>query len=228
MARSLPKPVAVSRESLPLSLRLRCARHTKSRAPNIKIASIGLSTLMALTFAEVAQANDKGAIDVLNHDAKTKLAYCKQCHGPAAQGFHGYYPIPRLAGQQTEYLRNQLQAFAERRRKNNIMFNVARVLSPEMISTLAANFHDLNPAPLADRRNELIAMGKMIFEEGVPDANVPACSTCHGPDAKGSGPFPRLAGQLFDYISNKLTNWDKAPSPQARQLARRIRDPVSP
>jgi cytochrome c553 len=204
MARSLPKPVAVSHESLPLALHLRCARLTKRR-----IVSIGLSTFMALTFAEVAQANDKGELNVLNHDAKAKLAYCEQCHGSAAQGFRGYYPIPRLAGQQTEYLRNQLQAFAERRRKSNVMFNVARVLSPEMISTLAASFHDLNPAPLADGRNELIATGKMIFEEGVPDANVPACSSCHGPDAKGSGPFPRLAGQLFDYISSKLTNWDK-------------------
>jgi cytochrome c553 len=89
------------------------------------------------------------------------------------------------------------------------MFNVARVLSPEMISTLAANLHDLNPTPLADGRKELIATGKRIFEEGIPDANVPSCSSCHGLDAKGNGPFPRLAGQLFYYISNKLTNWDE-------------------
>ena len=55
----------------------------------------------------------------------------------------------------------------------------------------------------------MVADGKKIFDEGIPAANVPACSSCHGPEAKGNGPFPRLAGQLFDYVTNKLTNWDK-------------------
>jgi cytochrome c553 len=35
------------------------------------------------------------------------------------------------------------------------------------------------------------------------------CATCHGPEAKGNGEFPRLAGQLYDYIVKKLTNWTK-------------------
>ena len=61
---------------------------------------------------------------------QAKLGYCKDCHGPSAQGYHGYFPIPRLAGQQTEYLENQLRAFIEHRRTNNIMFNVAHALSP--------------------------------------------------------------------------------------------------
>ena len=39
-------------------------------------------------------------------DVQAKLAYCKDCHGRSAQGFHGYFPIPRLAGQQPEYLKN--------------------------------------------------------------------------------------------------------------------------
>jgi cytochrome c553 len=62
-------------------------------------------------------------------DVQAKLAYCEDCHGRAAQGFHGYFPIPRLAGQQPEYLKNQLEAFIERRRTNNVMFNVAHSLS---------------------------------------------------------------------------------------------------
>ena len=32
---------------------------------------------------------------------------------------------------------------------------------------------------------------------------------CHGPEAKGNGQFPRLAGQLYPYIIKVLTNWDK-------------------
>src|SRR5262249_7192681 len=56
---------------------------------------------------------------------------------------------------------------------------------------------------------ENVDEGKNIFENGVATANIPPCASCHGPQAKGNGPFPRLAGQLYDYITNKLTNWDK-------------------
>jgi len=164
------------------------------------------SAILAFACATGAHAEDA----VSKHELQGKLAYCENCHGVAAQGFHGYYPIPRLAGQQPEYLKNQVQAFVERRRTNNIMFNVAHVLSPAMLSALADSFHDLNPKPLTSTApNELVAAGKKIYEEGLPDRDVPPCASCHGPDAKGDGQFPRLAGQLPDYIFNKLKNWDK-------------------
>ena len=50
---------------------------------------------------------------------------------------------------------------------------------------------------------------KEYFRTASPNANVAACAACHGPDAKGSGEIPRLAGQLPDYTFNKLTNWSK-------------------
>ena len=43
-----------------------------------------------------------------------KFEYCTTCHGPSAQGFRGFYPMPRLAGQQPQYIENQLRAFLER------------------------------------------------------------------------------------------------------------------
>ena len=142
-------------------------------------------------------------------EVAAKLAYCEVCHGVAAQGFRGYYPIPRLAGQQTEYLENQIKAFNEHRRTNNIMFNVGHVLSPAMVAALVADFHALNPKPLGGGPKDLVPTGKKIFEEGVAANNIPPCASCHGTDAKGNGAFPRLAGQLFDYVAAKLTNWDK-------------------
>ena len=137
------------------------------------------------------------------------MAYCEVCHGPNGQGFRGFYPIPRLAGQQPEYFENQLQAFIEHRRTNNIMFNVAHVLSPAMLTSLAANFKNLEPKPLGGAPKDLMAAGKKIYEEGIATAEVPACASCHGPQAKGDGQFPRLAGQLNDYVFSKLTNWEK-------------------
>ena len=140
---------------------------------------------------------------------EAKFTYCKTCHGVAGQGFRGAYPMPRLAGQQPEYLQNQLEAFIERRRVNPVMFNVAHVLRPGMLTALAEGFRDLNPKPLGGEPRELIPAGKKIFEEGVPATNVPPCASCHGADAKGQGAMPRLAGQLYDYTTRKLTNWNK-------------------
>lgn len=154
-----------------------------------------------------------GRLDAANaatrNDVQAKIAYCKDCHGASAQGYRGYFPIPRLAGQQPEYLENQLRAFIERRRANSIMFSVAHVLSPGMISGLAEHFRNLHAKPVGGEPRNLIAAGRKIFEDGVPEANVAACAACHGPGAVGNGQVPRLAGQLYPYVVKELTNWSK-------------------
>src|ERR1700686_3813527 len=172
--------------------------------------SLLLTAALAVSVLVAAHAEDKGKADFSQQQLQDKLAYCKTCHGVSGQGFRGAFPMPRLAGQQPEYLVNQLQAFIERRRTNPVMFNVAHVLSPSMLTALAAHFKDLNPKPLGGGApKELVAEGKKIYEEGVPSAEVPPCATCHGPEAKGADAFPRLAGQLNDYMFKKLTNWEK-------------------
>jgi cytochrome c553 len=168
------------------------------------------SVILVFAFGAAAHAESTDKSTVSKQEAQAKLTYCENCHGVSGQGFHGFYPIPRLAGQQQEYLKNQVQAFVERRRTNNIMFHVSHVLSPAMLTALADSFHDLNPKALTSAApNELMAAGKKIYEEGIPESDVPPCASCHGPDAKGDGQFPRLAGQLSDYVVNKLTNWTK-------------------
>ena len=89
------------------------------------------------------------------------------------------------------------------------MYNVAHVLSPAMRTALANHFSKLNPKPLGGASKQLVATGKKIYEEGDPNSNVPACMACHGGEAKGHEEVPRLAGQLPDYIFNKLVNWNK-------------------
>jgi cytochrome c553 len=117
--------------------------------------------------------------------------------------------MPRLAGQQPEYLKNQLRAFTERRRTNPVMFNVAHVLSQSMVTALAEYFKNLDPKPLGGSPTEFAATGKRIYQEGITGTDIPACASCHGEDAKGRGAFPRLAGQLHDYVLNKLVNWSR-------------------
>jgi cytochrome c553 len=175
----------------------------------MKLVSSRLALPAAILIAFSAAVHAQGKDTVSQQELQAKIDYCKTCHGFSGQGYRGFYPMPRLAGQQTEYIENQLHAFIERRRQNPVMFNVAHVLNPAMLKGLATYFKDLNPKPLGGAPTELVAAGKKIFDEGVPNSDVPPCASCHGPQAKGDGAFPRLAGQLHDYIMRKLTNWDK-------------------
>jgi cytochrome c553 len=177
----------------------------------MRILSVLMAAAFAIAVSATAQAEEKSkrTADLSQPELKAKIDYCKTCHGVLGQGFRGSYPMPRLAGQQAEYLENQLQAFIDRRRSNPVMFNVAHVLSPSMLKGLAEHFKDLNPKPLGGASRENVAEGKKIYDEGIPKTEVPPCASCHGPDAKGADAFPRLAGQLHDYMFRKLTNWDK-------------------
>lgn len=165
------------------------------------------ASLLSLVFASPIRAQDANTGAVSQKEVQAKLAYCEVCHGVAAQGFNGYYPIPRLAGQQIAYIENELQGFVEHKRTNNIMFNVGHVLSPAMIKALATDFHNLNPKPLGGGPKDLVPAGEKIFQQGLPDAGVPPCASCHGPEAKGNDQFPRLAGQLYPYLVGQLSNW---------------------
>lgn len=182
-----------------------CGLGRRTMRVGLRLALAASSLLMAFCASGHAQeraASAKGAFEA-------KLEYCKTCHGLQGQGYLGYFPMPRLAGQQPEYMEAQLRAFIERRRSNPIMRNVAHVLSPAMISSLANHFHHLNSPPFGGGPRGAVAMGKRIYDEGLPESNVPACSACHGAEGKGQNEIPRLAGQLYPYMVGQLTGWGK-------------------
>jgi cytochrome c553 len=173
------------------------------RATGLRLA---LPTLvLAVAFSVSGHAQERLA--PAKEGLEAKLEYCKTCHGLQGQGYLGYFPMPRLAGQQPEYIEAQLRAFIERRRSNPVMRNVAHVLSPSMITALAMHFRHLNPKPFGGAPRGSIATGKRIYEEGLPEANVPACSACHGTEGKGQNEIPRLAGQVYQYMVGQLTGW---------------------
>lgn len=153
-----------------------------------------------------------------------KIRYCTECHGASGRGYHGYFPIPRLAGQQPEYILNQLRAFAERRRETDIGMDMALVhgLSPTIQKHVAAHFKDLEPPVIRDAPRGLAEAGKKIYEQGLPASNVPACAACHGGDAKGGAEIPSLSGQLFPYTVKELSNWDRERTGSASTTVMRI------
>ena len=175
------------------------------RRVDLRLALLGL----ALTVVWGVAAGARERMVPATGSLEAKILYCKTCHGLQAQGYRGYLPMPRLAGQQPQYLENQLRAFIERRRTNPVMANVAHVLTPSMVSGLAAHFENLDPPPIGGAPRHSLAQGKEIFENGLPESNVPACSACHGAEGKGQNEIPRLAGQLYEYTIAQLSGWSK-------------------
>jgi cytochrome c553 len=168
-----------------------------------------LALILTLAWSVVGHGNDGVVAVRASGGFEAKLDYCKTCHGLSAQGYRGYFPMPRLAGQQPQYIENQLRAFIERRRTNPIMANVAHALNSSMIAALASHFHHLDPKPIGGAPRGALALGKQIFEEGLPESNVAACWACHGAEGKGQNEIPRLAGQLYEYTVGQLTGWAK-------------------
>jgi cytochrome c553 len=177
------------------------------------ILQFGLpAAILVIVFSGAGRAGDTDRHAFANYGLEAKIQYCTDCHGSSGRGYHGFFLMPRLAGQPTEYLVKQLHAFAERRRGNTMPLRMSRVhgLNPSTRRAVASHFSHLNPGPFGMGPRALVASGKRIYEEGIPGANVPACSACHGPEAKGNGAeIPRLAGQLYGYTFKVLVNWGK-------------------
>jgi cytochrome c553 len=168
------------------------------------------TAILAFACSASGHADRMGRHHVPRHGIAGKVGYCTDCHGPSGRGYRGFYVMPRLAGQTPEYVENQLRAFADGRRESRSAMNMARVhgLGPAMRSALAEHFAELSPPPFGRAPRRHIETGRQIYEVGLPNANVPACSVCHGADAKGHGSIPRLAGQLYAYTVKELSNWD--------------------
>ena len=145
------------------------------------VKALAPAALFAVVFCAGVDAEDSKTSGPAQPEAvpakefKAKAGYCETCHGLSARGFIGTNPMPKLAGQQPDYIKNQLQAFIDRRRLNPVMGNVAHVLSPGMVDALATHFKDLDPPPYGGAPRDLMSEGEKIYHEGVPSAEVPAC-----------------------------------------------------
>jgi cytochrome c553 len=141
-----------------------------------------------------------------------KLELCQSCHNLSFQGYSGYLIMPRLAGQTPEYITNQLQAFAERKRERGMFFNIARThrVPAGMQDALGRRFHSMHGKPLGGGPKHLVETGKRIYLDGVAGEDVPACASCHGQDAEGKDVSGRLAGQSYRYLVRELTRWKDA------------------
>jgi cytochrome c553 len=133
---------------------------------------------------------------------------CSNCHG--LDGNSESPAFPRLAGQQAVYLTNQLSNFRAHHRidpaGSEYMWGLSHHLTDAQIADIAAYYSKQTPRRSYQRAADpkLLAAGKTIFENGVPEEKVIPCMACHGPKAQGIEAFPRLASQHADYIVKQL------------------------
>jgi cytochrome c553 len=162
-----------------------------------------------LLMAGIAHAVDVSAADMTDAQKATlqkNIETCSACHGLSGRSVSPTFPI--LAAQTAPYIELQLHAFKDQTRADPdaqaYMWGMASQLNDASISGLAAYFSKQSAAPGKSGNAALIAQGKQIFVEGVPGRQIPACASCHGAQAQGNGPFPRLAGQHAPYLLKQL------------------------
>lgn len=137
------------------------------------------------------------------------IAKCTKCHNERPEG--GFYQFPRLAGQTVNYFISSMTAYQNLKRHN---VTAQRIMSPKRLKMdaatlqeLAEYFNKLPPAPGIPSDNaELVAAGKDIYENGIPDREIDSCTSCHGKNGEGKvkGIKPRLAGQYKYYFVNQM------------------------
>jgi cytochrome c553 len=132
---------------------------------------------------------------------------CSLCHGDGGRA--GNPNFPNLAAQQATYFTAQMKEFRSHNRFDpagfEYMWGLSRSLTDAQIQGLATYYAATaaaSPGSAADAQD--VAPGRLIFEKGVPDKNIPACSACHGAQAQGNDQFPRLANQHADYLVKQL------------------------
>ena len=136
---------------------------------------------------------------------------CAACHGIDGQSQSPM--VPNLAGQQKDYLVNQLQDYRDHTRSNKygvqFMWGMASSLTDKQIQELADYFSKKPPkqAEIGVGDVATLARGKEIFEKGIPAQGVIQCNSCHGPKGEGMATFPRIAGQHTYYLIQQLNVW---------------------
>lgn len=129
-------------------------------------------------------------------------AQCAVCHGERGESTQGQFP--QLAGQNTAYLRKQLDDFKAGRRQHEAMTPISQTLSEAQIQGLAEFFQTQTPQVHPSNDELLNQVGRYVYERGNIYKQVPACVSCHSATGAGNPRLPRLASQHPRYVEHQL------------------------
>ena len=151
------------------------------------------AVLFAVGIGMAMQAHADG-----NAERGKVLAYtCHGCHGvPDYKNAFPNYSVPKLGGQNAQYIISALNGYATGDRTHQTMHSQAATLSDQDRADIAAYL-----------QSEVVPPGKQVV--GTPPPVTTTCVACHGSNgAKTIGPdYPILASQYPDYIVQALREY---------------------
>lgn len=133
-----------------------------------------------------------------------KAQLCLLCHKPNNPMAY----LPTLEGQTAQYLSNQIKAYREKRRPDEVMQTNVAPLSDSDIRDIAEYFASRKPI----RASFVLDPAKVAL--GRSKAKDLKCATCHRPDFAGEKEVPRLAGldprygvrQIIDFVAGRRSH----------------------
>ena len=179
-----------------------------SRSDQMKMTEVLVAILFATGIGGCAGVDRSRNLNDARVPAKViAQQVCSNCHG--LDGNSTSPNFPNLAGQTELYTAEQLRSFRKHSRSDpagfEYMWGLSRHLTDEQINGLASYYAAQTPIQQSPEGLAVqVASGKVIFDTGVSEKNIPACRTCHGDQGQGNGAFPRLADQHADYLIKQL------------------------
>ncbi|MDH4561791.1 c-type cytochrome [Pseudomonas sp. BN411] len=154
----------------------------------------------ALLLAASLHAQAESALDL------TRVQTCAACHGDRGQG-NPALGAPRLAGQQADYLLQQLQGFKDGRRGYDDrdshgaqMRAVVASLDEADFAPLARHYADQDAGPNS-ASTQPDTSGKVAYQG--------TCAACHGPEAEGYAHLKTANLRILDpaYLERQLSHY---------------------
>ncbi len=144
-------------------------------------------------------------------------AVCTHCHG---EGGNSVSPdVPNLAGQNPEYLIEQLRQFAEGRRRNEFMEGMIRALSADEKVGIVVFYagERVSRKPVANAA--LAVRGRDYYQK--------VCFQCHGADGRGNEHHARIAGQQPAYLRLTLLHYRQGAGTRVNPIMSGVTRPMS-
>jgi len=156
---------------------------------------VALAQPAAVARIKTLQA-DPAALSAAVEAGRKASFFCANCHGDA--GSSKLPEVPNLAGQNPEYLLEQMRKFVTGERKDAFMQGLIKVLKDDERANIAL-FYANTPVQAGRGDAGQQKHGKRMYEK--------LCVRCHGEKAHGDKLIPRLAGQQTTYLEHTIRRY---------------------